>query len=596
MEIIIPSPGESISEVVLEKWLKNEGDYIKKNEDIAEIETEKANLNIAAEKEGILKIKVAAGSEVKVGAVIGEIVDSTEQTSKADVVDKEKEKQGTSKIEVEKQETLSLLSENKNLKQESLDLNKANTNNKDTSAEKFRFFDVIIPSPGESINEVQIGAWLKKDGDFVKKDEPILEIESEKASLTINAEMAGILNIKMKEGHTTQVGDIAAIIKESSTDPKAESKPKTQDKKASDINKEITSITKEDVTEIISNEELAGKSTLNNDVSIKQNNTKENIIASPAATKMMEAKNIKLEQGTGKGGRITKTDVIQLLTSEEQTSEKKFNVAEFIQSKSDLTQQPAVEEKMVQRKLDVNFADSKNKVREVTKNKLSNLRKKISAKLVEVNQTTASLTTFNEVNMGAIKKARLEYKEQFSEAYGIKLGFLSFFAKACCLALKEFHGLNSQLDKNQEYLLTPNYVDLGIAVSTEKGLMVPVIKDADRLSLAAIEKEIVSLANKARSGKIQVTEMIGGTFTITNGGIFGSMLSTPILNPPQSGILGMHKIEPRATVINNKIEIADIMYLALTYDHRIVDGKEAVSFLVTVKDYLENPIRMLLEI
>ena len=309
-----------------------------------------------------------------------------------------------------------------------------------------------------------------------------------------------------------------------------------------------------------------------------------------AAAKMMKEENITIEKGSGKGDRITKTDVIE---AKEETTPLEKEVIDGFSKKA--VETPLAHEDLSERKLEADFSQVHRADRKIENRKISFIRKKI-AELLSVKQNTATLTTFNELNMGTIQKVRAEYKDYFQKAYDIKLGFLSFFVKASCLALKEFPEVNSQLDLEKSQQSIPNYVDLGVAVSSPKGLMVPVIKDADKMGLAQIELEISRLAKKAREGKLQVDEMTGGTFTITNGGVFGSMLSTPILNPPQSAILGMHNIVQRAVVIDGKIEIADIMYLALSYDHRVIDGKEAVSFLVRTRDYLENPVRMLLEL
>ena len=312
---------------------------------------------------------------------------------------------------------------------------------------------------------------------------------------------------------------------------------------------------------------------------------------SPAAAKMMKEENITLEKGSGKENRITKADVIE---AKQETSPLEKKATNDFSKKAEET--VLAHENLSERKLEVDFLQVHRTDRKIENRKISFIRRKIAEKLLSVTQNTAMLTTFNELNMGAIQKVRAEYKNSFQKTYDIKLGFLSFFIKASCLALKEFPEVNSQLDLEKAEQSIPNYVDMGVAVSSPKGLMVPVIKDADKMGLAQIELEISRLAKKAREGKLQVDEMTGGTFTITNGGVFGSMLSTPILNPPQSAILGMHNIVQRAVVIDGKIEIADIMYLALSYDHRVIDGKEAVSFLVRTRDYLENPVRMLLEL
>ena len=457
--------------------------------------------------------------------------------------------------------------------------------------------EVIIPSSGESITEVEIGKWFKKDGEFVKKGEEILELESEKANLTVSADITGILSIRIQEGETARVGDIAAVIVETS-ETSADS-PNAPDEKKPDAKK--PDAPKEAISkETTPPEGSPEKETPNKKIPAEK--TSEPIaeptvsqttqhFASPAAAKMMKEENITLEKGSGKENRITKADVIE---AKQETSPLEKKATNDFSKKAEET--VLAHENLSERKLEVDFLQVHRTDRKIENRKISFIRRKIAEKLLSVTQNTAMLTTFNELNMGAIQKVRAEYKNSFQKAYDIKLGFLSFFIKASCLALKEFPEVNSQLDLEKAEQSIPNYVDMGVAVSSPKGLMVPVIKDADKMGLAQIELEISRLAKKAREGKLQVDEMTGGTFTITNGGVFGSMLSTPILNPPQSAILGMHNIVQRAVVIDGKIEIADIMYLALSYDHRVIDGKEAVSFLVRTRDYLENPVRMLLEL
>ena len=415
--------------------------------------------------------------------------------------------------------------------------------------------------------------------------------------MTVSADITGILSIRIQEGETARVGDIAAVIVETS-ETSADS-PNAPDEKKPDAKK--PDAPKEAISkETTPPEGSPEKETPNKKIPAEK--TSEPIaeptvsqttqhFASPAAAKMMKEENITLEKGSGKENRITKADVIE---AKQETSPLEKKATNDFSKKAEET--VLAHENLSERKLEVDFLQVHRTDRKIENRKISFIRRKIAEKLLSVTQNTAMLTTFNELNMGAIQKVRAEYKNSFQKAYDIKLGFLSFFIKASCLALKEFPEVNSQLDLEKAEQSIPNYVDMGVAVSSPKGLMVPVIKDADKMGLAQIELEISRLAKKAREGKLQVDEMTGGTFTITNGGVFGSMLSTPILNPPQSAILGMHNIVQRAVVIDGKIEIADIMYLALSYDHRVIDGKEAVSFLVRTRDYLENPVRMLLEL
>ncbi|HKR05070.1 MAG TPA: 2-oxoglutarate dehydrogenase complex dihydrolipoyllysine-residue succinyltransferase [Bacteroidia bacterium] len=391
--------------------------------------------------------------------------------------------------------------------------------------------EIKVPSPGESISEVQIARWIKHDGDYVQKDEEIAEIDSDKATLTISAEADGILKTLAKEGETVAVGAVVFTIDTEGKKAEVESK-KLEEKKAAP-SKQPETLTPE----------KAGKDYASG-------------VPSPSAEKIIKEKNVSTAQiaGTGKGGRITKADVLQSAIPAAAASSP---------------------------------PGSRNERRE----KMSMLRKKVAERLVAVKQQTAMLTTFNEVDMGAIMDIRKKYKDIFKEKHGIGLGFMSFFTKSVCEALKSFPSVNALIDGDE--IVYHDYCDIGIAVSAPKGLMVPVIRNADSLSLAQIESAVADLAAKARESKLTIEEMTGGTFTITNGGVFGSMLSTPILNPPQSAILGMHNIVERPVAIEGKVKIRPVMYVALSYDHRIIDGRESVSFLMKVKQMLEDPAKML---
>jgi 2-oxoglutarate dehydrogenase E2 component (dihydrolipoamide succinyltransferase) len=410
--------------------------------------------------------------------------------------------------------------------------------------------EMKVPSPGESITEVQIARWIKKDGDYVEKDEEVCEIDSDKATLTLAAEASGILKILVKEGETINVGTVVCSIDDSAAKPansKAAASGSKQPVAAASTGKQEQPVAR-------SQQQAASAS--------KEKVYSEKI-PSPSAQKIMTEKNITGDQvtPTGKGGRITKSDVLNASDNGNTVDGK---------------------EKEVQRK---------SGERNVHREKMSMLRKKVSQRLVAVKQETAMLTTFNEVDMSAIMNIRKQYKDKFKEIHGVGLGFMSFFTKAVCEALHVFPAVNAQIDGDE--IVYHDYCDIGIAVSAPKGLMVPVIRNADSLSLAEIETQVMELAAKARDGKISIEEMTGGTFTITNGGVFGSMLSTPIINPPQSAILGMHNIVERPVAINGKVEVRPIMYVALSYDHRIIDGKESVSFLVKVKQMLEEPTKIL---
>lgn len=382
-----------------------------------------------------------------------------------------------------------------------------------------------IPSPGESISEVEIAQWLVADGEYVEKDQIIAEIDSDKATLELPAEESGVITLKAEEGDVVEVGQVVCHIDTS-----------------------VKGSTKQKSTELVQTTEEKPENT-EKEVDLKSE------ILSPAARKIAEEKNIDTNQikGTGKAGRITKQDV--------------------------LLGKPAM-------------GNYSNSSRSESRNKLSMLRRKVAERLVTVKNETAMLTTFNEVDMSAIFELRKKYKEKFKEKHGVNLGFMSFFTLASVRALKEFPAVNSMIDGTE--MISYNYCDISIAVSGPKGLMVPVIRSAEELNFKGAELEVKRLAERARDGQITVDEMTGGTFTISNGGVFGSMLSTPIINPPQSAILGMHNIVERPIAVNGKVEIRPVMYLALSYDHRIIDGRESVGFLVHIKEALENPAEILM--
>jgi len=399
--------------------------------------------------------------------------------------------------------------------------------------------ELKVPSPGESITEVEIANWLRKDGDIVSKDEELCEIDSDKATLTINADQGGKLSIKATAGEKVNVGDIVATIDTSFA--------------AVESAKIVAPVVeaKKEAAPVAATKPVESAAPIASPANYAAG------VPSPSAAKIMSENGVKSNnvEGSGPNGRITKGDVLSLLAN--------------------------------------GFGDKKasGNSRELKKEKMTSLRRKLGQRLVSVKNETAMLTTFNEVDMGNVMQLRKDYKDKFKEAHNIGLGFMSFFTKAVTIALQKYPAVNAMIDG--EEIVYHNYCDVGIAVSAPKGLMVPVIRNAENMSLAEIEKSIASLAVKARDGKISVDEMSGGTFTITNGGVFGSMLSTPILNPPQSAILGMHNIVERPMAVNGKVEIRPIMYVALSYDHRIIDGRESVGFLYMVKELIENPKRML---
>ncbi|MDP4212458.1 MAG: 2-oxoglutarate dehydrogenase complex dihydrolipoyllysine-residue succinyltransferase [Bacteroidota bacterium] len=404
--------------------------------------------------------------------------------------------------------------------------------------------DIKVPSVGESINEVTLVKWLKNNGEYVDRDEVIAELESEKATFEVNAEKAGTLKTVGKEGDTLKIGDVVAQIDESAAKPE---KPAAE--KAVAANKNADTIKKEAAPEITARHPVV-QEPAGHPASADQK-------ATPVAAAIITDKKVDRSSITASGanGKIVKHDVLEALNSPGRLPGKPL------------------------------FG------RESRREKMSNLRKTVSRRLVEAKNTTAMLTTFNEVDMSQVMTLRTKYKEKFKEKHGVNLGFMSFFTKAVCFALQDWPAVNAYIDGDE--LIYHDYCDISIAVSAPKGLVVPVIRNAESLSMAEIEKKVVELAGKARDNKLSMEEMQGGTFTITNGGVFGSLMSTPIINIPQSAILGMHKIEERAVVLNGQIVARPMMYLAVSYDHRIIDGRESVSFLVRIKELLENPEQLL---
>ncbi len=425
--------------------------------------------------------------------------------------------------------------------------------------------EIRVPVLGESVTEATVGQWFKKVGEAVVKDEPIVELETDKVTLEVNATESGRLEeIVVPEGEDVEVGALLGQLAAGAAGkdaPAAEEAPKEEPAPAP----EAKAPPAEEEPAAAAPAPAAG-----NDVEVL-----------PAAQKLIDENNLNAAsiRGTGKDGRITKGDVLEAL--ENGGSSPAAPVAAPAASSapaaaSSAPSGPRSEE------------DREEKV------KMTRLRKSIATRLKEAQNTAAMLTTYNEVDMGAMLDLRAEYKELFLKKHGVKLGFMSFFTKACIAALKELPAVNAEIDG--DYLIYKNYYNMGIAVGTPTGLVVPVLRDADQLSFAEVEKGIGELGKKARDGKLSMAELQGGTFTITNGGVYGSLMSSPILNPPQAGVLGMHKIQERPMVINGEIEIRPMMYLALTYDHRIIDGKEAVTFLVRVKEALEDPQRLLLDL
>ncbi len=510
IDVKIPTVGESITEVTIASWQRNDGDYVEMDEVLCELESDKATFELNAEAAGTLRIKAEEGATVGIGDVICIIETDGKPSSAppppADKLEEKVEKEPPAVAEASKTGEI---------------------------------VEMKVPEVGESITEVTLGSWVKNDGDFVQLDDVLAEIESDKATFELTAEAQGILKIVARDGQTLSIGDLICQIEvaEGSVAPTAEAVPIEEAKPSA-------------------REPSGGANYAAGH-------------ASPAAAKILTEKGVSPKEvsGTGVDGRITKEDAMKMQSGTDSRGAS---------SEGTPSEAPAPTTRAERRE------------------KVSNLRKTISRRLVAVKNETAMLTTFNEVDMKAIMDLRSQYKEKFKEKYEVGLGFMSFFTKACCQALQEWPAVNAYLDGDE--IVYNDFCDVSIAVSAPKGLVVPVIRNAESLNFQQIEKEIVRLATKARENKLSIEEMTGGTFTITNGGIFGSMLSTPIINAPQSAILGMHNIVQRPMAVNGDVAIRPIMYVALSYDHRIVDGRESVSFLVRVKEMLEDPTRLLIGI
>jgi 2-oxoglutarate dehydrogenase E2 component (dihydrolipoamide succinyltransferase) len=505
LEIKVPPVGESISEVTLSRWIKQDGDVIEMDEVIAELESDKATFELTAEKAGILKTIAKEGDTLEIGAVVCAVEEGGASASAPAAPSAEAPAASSSGTG----ETI----------------------------------QIKVPPVGESITEVTLSNWLKADGDFVQMDEQIAELESDKATFELTAEKAGVLKRVAKEGDVLEIGAVVCSIEVGANAGAAA--PAT---------KSATGATAP----------MEGSPSQAGSGASYASGT-----PSPSAAKILAEKGIAptAVNGTGIGGRITKEDA--------QKAEAKKVESPKAESPKAAAVAPVA-------------GGGRNERRE----KMSGLRKTIAKRLVSVKNETAMLTTFNEVDMQPIMDIRAKYKDKFKEKHGVGLGFMSFFTKAVCEALKEFPAVNARIEN--EEIVYSDFVDVSIAVSAPKGLVVPIIRNAEALTLDGIEKAVVALAGKARENKLSIEEMTGGTFTITNGGVFGSMMSTPIINSPQSAILGMHNIVERPIALNGQVVIRPMMYVALSYDHRIIDGRESVGFLVRVKQLLEDPTRLLL--
>lgn len=434
--------------------------------------------------------------------------------------------------------------------------------------------EVKVPALPESVADATIAQWHKKVGEEVKRDENILDLETDKVVLEVPSPVDGVIKeILAQNGDNVTAGDLLARIEEGASSSDTDSK-----KSESESKEEEKSAKEQEQKDEKSEKEQESGDKKQEKEEKEEEQSSEDEVMSPAVRRMLTENDLKPAQikGSGKDGRITKEDVVQ-----------------FIEDSRVKSQDKTPSEKDLKSQKDTSFAGSRAS-REERRVPMTRLRAKIAERLVEAQHNAAMLTTFNEVNLDEVMSLRSRYKAQFEKEYGVKLGLMSFFVKAVVESLKRFPAVNASIDGQD--VVYHGYYDIGIAVSTERGLVVPVIRDADQMSMAEIEKAIIDFATRARDGKLKLEEMQGGTFTITNGGIFGSLLATPIINPPQTGILGMHKIEQRPIALDGQVVIRPMMYLALSYDHRLIDGKESVQFLVSVKELLEDPARLLLSV
>lgn len=546
VDMKIPAVGESITEVTVGTWYKKEGDQVKMDDVLCGLDSDKATFELTAEADGILHILAQEGDVLPIGATICTIDNGGSAPAKPSTP----EPANAEPVEAPKAASPAPASTPTPVMQSVAEPAQA-----PVAALSAKVIDIKVPTVGESVTEVTIASWSKKDGDQVALDEVLCELESDKATFELPAEAAGTLRIVAQAGETLPIGALIAKIETGSAatvapsdQPAAPQQPATAETPASNGQNGASGYAEH--------------------------------YPSPAAAKILAEKGISAQQvaGTGVGGRLTKEDAIKAQPAPTPAPQPK--PAETKRTTAAPTPQPAE-------------TSGTTGGRSQRREKMTSLRRTIARRLVAVKNETAMLTTFNEVDMKPIMDLRNKYKDKFKEKNGVGLGFMSFFTKAVCIALKEFPTVNGQIDGDT--MIFNDFCDISVAVSTDRGLVVPVIRNAEQMSFAQIEKEIVRLAGLARDNKLTIDQMTGGTFTITNGGVFGSMLSTPIINAPQSAILGMHNIVERAVVVNGEIVIRPIMYVALSYDHRIIDGKESVSFLVRVKQILEDPARILFD-
>ncbi|MCF3974087.1 2-oxoglutarate dehydrogenase complex dihydrolipoyllysine-residue succinyltransferase [Paracoccus salsus] len=538
-EVRVPTLGESVTEATVATWFKKPGDAVEVDEMLCELETDKVTVEVPSPAAGVLaEIVAAEGETVAPDALLAQIDEAGAKaggSAQKSAPDSKAEAKADGKADKPKAEAKA-------------DKTKAEDKAQSAPEEKKKMsgksVDVMVPALGESVTEATVATWFKKVGDQVSADEMLCELETDKVSVEVPAPASGVLaEIVAEEGATVDAKARLAVISEGAT----------ADESADESS---------DSPEPAAPEEKA------KDAGPEEMRLREDVEDAPSAKKAMAEKGVDRDQvtGTGRDGRVMKEDVAKA-----GSAPKPAAPAEAPRAPS--APQDAQREERV---------------------KMTRLRQTIARRLKDAQNTAAMLTTYNEADMSAIMQLRNEYKDVFEKKHKVKLGFMSFFVKACCHALKEVPEVNAEIDGTD--IVYKNYVNMGVAVGTPSGLVVPVVRDADQKGFAAIEKEIGDLGTKGRDGKLSMAEMQGGTFTISNGGVYGSLMSSPILNPPQSGILGMHKIQERPMVVGGQIVIRPMMYLALSYDHRVVDGKGAVTFLVRVKEALEDPRRLLMDL
>jgi len=549
VEMKVPTVGESVTEVTIAAWSKKEGDTVKMDEVLCELESDKATFELPAEAAGVLHLRAKEGETLPIGAVICAIETADVGASNGQTQQVTPPAQATQPVEAAAAVAKAATPDAAPTAQPVPTPSPQPAATAPAPSADAKTVEVKVPPVGESITEVTIASWNKKEGDAVKMDEVLCELESDKATFELPAEAAGTLHLVAQAGQTVPVGGVVATITvgagqavpaSSAPAPATQPAPATSNEQSAEARNGVTPVA-----------------------------------AAILADKGIDPKSI---QGSGEGGKITKADALRA-ESKEQSVESKATAT---------APQPAPAAATN------STSQNSTTARGERRQRMTSLRRTIARRLVAVKNETAMLTTFNEVDMKPIMELRGKFKDKFKEKHGVGLGFMSFFAKAICVALKEFPAVNASIDG--EEIVYHDFCDISVAVSTERGLVVPVLRNAEQLSFAGIEKGIIELATLARDNKLTIEQMTGGTFTITNGGVFGSMLSTPIINAPQSAILGMHNIVERAVVVAGEIVVRPIMYVALSYDHRIIDGKESVSFLVRVKQLLEDPTRLLLDV